>query len=170
MCIFSGSKDHVFFITARAAGHALLDLWLNLGIIKKKKGGGIYLSPSCFLCSLHIWKQIQGPHLSMENRRAPRCEIGDIRISHSAATFWVNHGPSNRCPGPLCSFWLVESLSRVNTTLQYKSIKKFSGTYSQIKYRFKLGKKNSKNSCSSCILNHQKYNHSTGQISFLFFT
>lgn len=77
----------------------------------------------------------------MENRRAPRCEIGDIRISHSAATFWVNHGPSNRCPGPLCSFWLVESLSRVNTTLQYKSIKKFSDTYSQIKYRFKLGKK-----------------------------
>lgn len=41
----------------------------------------------------------------------------------------------------LCSFWLVESLSRVNTTLQYKSIKKFSDTYSQIKYRFKLGKK-----------------------------
>lgn len=39
MCIFSGSKDHVFFITARAAGHALLDLWLNLGIIKKKKRG-----------------------------------------------------------------------------------------------------------------------------------
>lgn len=39
MCIFSGSKDHVFFITARAAGHALLDLWLNLGVIKKKKKG-----------------------------------------------------------------------------------------------------------------------------------
>lgn len=71
MCIFSGSKDHVFFITARAAGHALLDLWLNLGIIKKKKEVG-------FIFLLHVFCV----HFVFESKYRVRIFAWRIAVHH----------------------------------------------------------------------------------------